>query len=507
VATGSLRIGTAIVISALSLGVAGDFLLRATPWGINVAIFITLVAVVIAFLVRQLEGGPAIFPWLSVPVLFAEFFLWRDSPFLQLWGVFAIIAAFVLIALKRYQTRLFVARIWDFVTGAVDTGINVLIGTPLLALSDVEWGHLTRSKSSKRVGSVATGAVLAIPLLLIFGPLLASADPIFARLVDSAFRWNLPELTSHLLLASFLAWISAGYLRSLFFARRTSPHWLEGLKAPKFGLIEIGIALGSLAFLFSVFVAVQARYLFGGEEIVQATIGLSYADYARRGFFELVAVTTLVLPVLLAADWALDHGTSKYRLSFTILAAVILVLVGLIMISALARMRLYVQAYGLTADRFYATAFMFWIALLLAWFAATVLRGLRTRFAFGAVTSGFATLAILNVLNPDGLIARSNLERPGSGRELDVQYLLTLSADAAPTLLAGLPALPEPERCQLELGIREARWGTRSLDWRSWNLSRARARRALERTLPNLDCNESASRSRLPAPIRYGPTS
>jgi len=502
VATGSLRTGTVIVISALSLGVAGDFLLRATPWGINIAIFVTFVAVVIAILFRQLEGRPGIFPWLSVPVVFAEFFLWRDSPFLQFWGVFAIIAAFVLIILQRHQTRLFVARIRDLVAGAVETGINVLIGTPLLALDDVEWGQLTRTKSLRQVGSVATGVVLAVPLVLIFGPLLATADPVFAKLVNSTFNWDFPKLTSHLLLASFIAWISAGYLRALFLARQKSPQWLEGFKVPRFGLTEIGIALGSLAFLFSVFVAVQARYLFGGEEIVQATVGLSYAEYARHGFFELVAVTTLILPVLLAADWALDRGTSKSRWSFTILAAVILVLVALIMISALTRMRLYVQAYGLTADRFYATAFMFWVALLLAWFAATVLRGFRTRFAFGAVTSGFATLAILNVLNPDALIARSNLDRPGLGQDVDVQHLLTLSADAAPTLLAGLHSLPEQERCQLELGIREARWGTRRLDWRSWNLSRARARRALERDHPNWDCEEFAPRSHphLPAP-------
>lgn len=499
-ATGSLRAGIALVVSALLLGMVGDVLLRVTPWGVNFSIFITLAAIAIAILFNQLEGGPGIFPWLSLPVVFAEFFLWRDSLFLKFWGFLAVLAAFVLIALKRNRSRLLIARIWDFLTGALATGFNVVIGPFLLALDDIDWKPLTQNGSLRRVAPVATGMVLAVPLLLIFGPLLATADPIFAKLVNSTFDWDIPKLTSHLLLTSSLAWISAGYLRGLFMAKQPSSQWLEGVRTPKFGYIEISIALGSLAFLFAVFVAVQARYLFGGEEIVQATIGLSYADYARKGFFELVAVTTLVVPVLLAADWTLDRGgTGKRQLSFIIVAAAILVLVALIMISAIARMQLYVQAYGLTADRFYATAFMFWIAAVLAWFAATVLRGFRRRFAFGAVASGFTTLAVLNFLNPDAFIARSNLARPALGLRIDTPYLLSLSADATPTLIAGLDSLPAAAQCELLTGLKDARWATQDSDWRSWNFSRARALRTLEGSLPDPDCGESVIRSQLPA--------
>ena len=59
--------------------------------------------------------------------------------------------------------------------------------------------------------------------------------------------------------------------------------------------------------LFLAFVLVQFRYLFGGAELVRGLTGMSYADYARRGFFELVAVAALSLPLLLLADWWLDH--------------------------------------------------------------------------------------------------------------------------------------------------------------------------------------------------------
>ncbi len=502
----SLKIGIPIVTSAFFIGVAGDTLLRITPWGANVAIFVTIAVITLVFLLRLFEHGPGLFPWLSVPVIFAEFFAVRDSTFLKFSGFLAIVGAFFLIVYRHHRGRILNARIWDYATGALHTAANIAIGPLLLACGDFEWGQLTRDRSVRRLGSVATGMVLAIPLLLTFGPLLVAADPVFASMVDTTFDFDFPKITSHLLLASFIAWISAGYLRGVFLARQADPQWLDGTKAPRLGIVEIGIALGSLAFLFLVFVAVQARYLFGGEQMVQATIGLHYAEYARRGFFELVTATALILPVLLVADWAMDHKTEQQRRSFVALAAVIVVLVVMIMISAFRRMSLYVQAYGLTADRFYATAFMFWIAAVLAWFAATVLRGFRNRFAFGALASGFVMLATLNILNPEALIARSNLARVESGRDLDVEYLLTLSADAAPTLLSGLSSLPEPERCELEAGIRETQWAKRIRDWRSWNLTHARALRALEQNRAHSSCDQSRSSPARPSP-RSAPTS
>ncbi|MEJ2237318.1 MAG: hypothetical protein P8X82_03395 [Gemmatimonadales bacterium] len=179
-ATGSLRAGIALVVSALLLGMVGDVLLRVTPWGVNFSIFITLAAIAIAILFNQLEGGPGIFPWLSLPVVFAEFFLWRDSLFLKFWGFLAILAAFVLIALKRHRSRLLIARIWDFFTGALATGFNVVIGPFLLALDDIDWKPLTQNGSLRRVAPVATGMVLAVLLPL----------PGSAMVIDGACSWR-----------------------------------------------------------------------------------------------------------------------------------------------------------------------------------------------------------------------------------------------------------------------------------------------------------------------------
>src|SRR5207249_3166352 len=155
------------------------------------------------------------------------------------------------------------------------------------------------------------------------------------------------------------------------------------------GIIEVGVVLGLLDLLFLSFVLVQSRYFFGGAATVAASPELTYSEYARRGFFELVAVSALVIPLLLAAHWLVDRRSPGNEVRFRWLAAGLVTMLFLIMASALLRMRLYQEIYGQTELRLYTTAFMLWLVVVLAWFALTVLRGQRDRFAFGAVVSTF----------------------------------------------------------------------------------------------------------------------
>jgi hypothetical protein len=139
-------------------------------------------------------------------------------------------------------------------------------------------------------------------------------------------------------------------------------------------------------------------------------------------------------------------------------------------------MRLYTQEFGLTELRLYTTAFMFWIFAVLVWFLLTVLRGYRARFAFGALVTGFIVIVFLNALNPDALIVRTNVARMEAGEEFDASYLASLSADAVPPLLDALPAMNENDRRAVEGELRH-RWASSTEeDWRTYNLSRARAR-------------------------------
>ena len=154
------------------------------------------------------------------------------------------------------------------------------------------------------------------------------------------------------------------------------------------------------------------------------------------------------------------------------------------MASALKRMILYVDAFGLTQLRFYTSAFMALVAGLLALYLFTALRGRRRAFATGALLAAGLAVAGLNLANPDAVIAAVNLDRRlTTGIELDAAYLVSsLSEDATPTIVGRLEQAAS--RCEpwaqslageLRLEGVDAAGG-----WRSWHWARGRAAAALE---------------------------
>jgi hypothetical protein len=328
------------------------------------------------------------------------------------------------------------------------------------------------------------GLLLAVPILVVFGSLFAAADPVFERFIDTTFALDLQPLLTHAVLITLMAALAAGYLRARLWAVRpgatgTLAEALAGFTPPRLAFTPIAIATGAMTAMFVLFVAVQARYLFGGAEFVRAAADLSLAEYARRGFFESVAACGLSLPVLLGADWLLDKSDARGVTSFRALVALQGALIGVVLVSALERLRLYTDAFGLTQDRVFGVAGLLWLACVTAWLVATVGRGRRERFAFGAVASGFAVLGALNLANPDALVARVNLARYEASGELDAAYLRRLGPDAAPAIARGLARADDALACDLlaSLAARAERAPRR--DWRSWSVSRYQAGRAV----------------------------
>jgi hypothetical protein len=173
--------------------------------------------------------------------------------------------------------------------------------------------------------------------------------------------------------------------------------------------------------------------------------------------------------MLLFVEWMARRNGAREERGFRALAILLLLLLGLVLLSAVHRMRIYQASYGLTELRVYTVAFMAWLAPVLAWFAFTVLAGRRERFAPGALSLALVAVLALHVMNPDRLIARTNLERATRGLEFDVRHAVSLSDDAMPTLVRQMDAFPLADQCTLVRRIER-----RPDDWRSWNLSRWR---------------------------------
>jgi Domain of unknown function (DUF4173) len=410
-------------------------------------------------------------------LLFGALFAWHASPLLTAANLLALAAAVSMGALRRTRPRLAAAAISDYCSGLVAAGCSALAGAVPLLMTDIRWNELARPARSPKLAAAARGLAIGVPLLLLFGGLFVAADAVFKQLLSDAIPTVSASTVGRVAIVVAIAWLSGGLLRDLLAVReerRVVPaDALELFKvSARLGAVELNVVLAILDLLFLAFVLVQFRYLFGGKGVVDATAGLTYAEYARHGFFELVAVAALTLPVLLVGDWSLRDGDRGRRV-FCWLSGALLALLAVVMASALQRLRLYVDQFGLTELRLYAAGVILWLAVVCGWFAVTVLRGRRHLFAVGALVSGFVATLALNVLNPDALIARTNVARPA----VDVGYLAGLSDDAVPTLIGRLRELPSEQRVFVASSLLDRLH--RGGDWRSWNLSRARSERAI----------------------------
>jgi hypothetical protein len=479
----------AVLAAGALLGVLGDMLLRTggAP-GLNLFVWATAVAGT-ALLLHRRGGGrlsAEAGAWLLAGVLFTAGMMWRDAEALKVFALGCAIVAFALPAFRAGAAWVRESSVAETITALAAGAAHGAAGALLLLFGAdraVARPDPERSARWRGVAAVARGLAIALPLVLVFGGLFVAADSVFAALVADIVRVDIGLTASHIALAGFLGWIASGYLRG--FLAGTHHPALATLTArrPILGITELATALGLVVLLFLLFVVVQFRYLFGGSELVEVTAGLTYAEYARRGFFELVAVALLSLPLLLAADALLDRRTRRDDVVFRTLAGAHIALVFAVMASALQRLRLYQAAYGLTEQRFHATALLILIGVVLLWFAATVLRGRPRGFAFGAVLAAFTTVAVLYAVNPDAIIARTNVARAqsdvGTATSFDASYVASLSADAVPVLLAALPSLPPPAQCAIARKLLQ-RWPPHTRPpLRQWSWSAARAQRAV----------------------------
>jgi hypothetical protein len=469
------RLGLEIAAAGVVGGIVGDALLRAMPWGVNMALGTSALVGTGVWLVRRhkINAGPDA-AWLAITALLLGFaFLRRDAQPLDAFDALALIGVLAMAAASVQGEVIAKWYPFDWIRAVVSAAIASVFGGFQLLFNDIHWRQLPQDDRLRNVRRVALGLLLATPVLLIFAGLFSSADPVFGNVLSNLFAFNAETVLSHMFLIGFWAFLVAGYFRWSLLGRPL--HGVTPTLKPIQSIVPLATALALINFLFLLFVVVQLRYFFGGSGVVEQTSGLTYADYARQGFFQLMTASILVLPILLGSEALVHTGTAPQIRVFRQLAGLLLALLSVVMISALQRMRLYVAAFGLSAQRLYATAFMILLFGMLAWFAWTVLRGRRERFVFGSLMQALAVLAGLHLLNPDAYIVNHNLNRPGAERPFDAKYAVTLGGDAVPPLLSALPRLVAEDRCIVVRGLLR-RWDRAQVDWRTWNWSRARAR-------------------------------
>ncbi|GAA2550575.1 DUF4153 domain-containing protein [Pseudonocardia hydrocarbonoxydans] len=351
------------------------------------------------------------------------------------------------------------------VTGALALPVAALRGLPWVARGLVG----VRTRGTLRL---AVAAVVGLGLVAVFGALLTSADAAFAGLVDGLVP----------------AWDGGGFGRAVWlfalgaagtvgacFLLAAPPEAPAPRPVPPSRLrpVEWALPVGLLVALFAAFVAVQFRTLFGSDDHVLATTGLTYAEYARSGFWQLLAVTVLALGVIVAGARLAPAGAGRRGL-LSALAGLTLVIVA----SALSRLWLYQEAYGFTVLRLLVLVCELWLGLGFVLVLGSVLLRRPRRPLRAMAVSGALALLALAALDPERFVAGQNVARFEATGRIDTAYLADLSADAVPALAR----LPEPYRsCALEPIAARAQQG----GWREANVSRAVARGLLADVTPS----------------------
>ncbi len=361
----------------------------------------------------------------------------------------------------------------DLVTAIVLGTIAVAGPTPLAPVVPV-WALRSvpeiTPRPSPAVVPVARGIALVGIVTVPFAALLLSADAAFAAVADGI---PFPPTGMLPLRTVVFAGVLAGAL-GLGLVRRQHSIQLSFERSRRLRPIEWILPLAALVALFVAFIGVQVTVLFGGRDHVLGTSGLTYAQYARSGYWQLLAASVLTLGVIAAALELADTPLRGHRVTLKALLAALCCLTVVLLGSALHRLDLYESAFGLTRLRLSAEAFAWGLAGLFALIVvAGALSVVHRNFARIAIAAGALGLLAFSLSNPDGRIARQNIDRWRETGSLDVGYLQTLSADAAPAIAELPPRLRDVAVATLADRLASGD------GWGSLNVSRHRARNIL----------------------------
>ena len=492
----NLKRPTLLWVIALLLGWAFDFLFWKQSIGLNFALFLAL-SLLIGFLLLYLEEykPSRTSLWLLLPFgFFVVMTFVRQEPLTMFLAY-----AFTLFLLGLFTTSYLgghwpLYRLSDYFYKFV-----LLIGDMIFRpFGFFRQTQRTASESgverkSLPIAGILRGLLIALPILLCFGSLLASADVVFSqKLTDFFDTEKLSEYMRRIFLIVLLAYLLAGIF--LHAAIRSNDekitHDDKPIIKPFLGFTESAVVLGSVSILFLMFVVVQFQYFFGGETNIGVQ-GYTYSQYARRGFNELVVVAFFSLVMILGLSTITRRENDVQKKVYSGLSVGVVGLVMVILVSAYQRISLAIDWHGFSRLRLYPRIFLIWLGILLV--AVVILEIYRREryFAFAAVLASLGFAISLSLVNVDGAIVKHNIPRVLQGKNLNVAHLSSLSVDAVPALVDEYFSMPESAREGVGAILAcyrysESRPHISEENWRSFNFSKWQAHQALSKIRPYL---------------------
>lgn len=429
-----------IILFALLLGILVDYLFYGKPIGVSFFIFVFIFLIFSLFLVKKFNQKlkrEQILISIAILLLSSGVFL-RSSSFLiffnsvgSLYLLFLFLGLFSekqlldfsflkyfifplsFIGQSFQKTALFLGKFWDLI-------------------------ETKRKLGSPEFQSLIKGIIISLPILVLFIWLLSSADIVFQKYLDSLLKISIdPEIVLRILIVLVSSYFFIGFFVQISANKKEEILLNENKKFNFLGPIESSTVLGAVGLLFLIFIVIQFVYLFGGKEYVWGIEEyITYSEYARKGFGELIAVSILSLVLIYGIDKFGKRESIFQKRTFKILSSVLVLELFMIMVSASKRLSLYIDGYGFTFFRLLGLIFLFWFFFIFLFFLYKIIYEKKeTLFLFSAFWLTIIFLIGLNIFNPDAFIAKKNIERYAQGKQLDVWYFNQLSDDAIPEII------------------------------------------------------------------------
>lgn len=458
---------TATVLGwAIVFGLMVDLWIEGPP-GLGILLAAAMAALGLILTARPRAQSLA---FLAAGVLLMSFVVIRDSPVLVGLDVLTASGLFALAGGFAREGNPFRAGMRAYAARAVAWTASIPAAAAVMLRP---FAGLLRGR--RRTLVFARALLIALPAGLAFALLLGSADAVFAELLGAPFEQvRLGDLPRHAIVVA-----AAGGAFVTLAVRSTVPTRLAWAAKP----IEGGglrpsdwvSLLVTVDVIFALFVGVQLVTFFGGRTHVLET-GLTFAEYARSGFWQMLVAATLT-GLVIAAAWIGGRPTAgPQRTWFLVLASLLVCLSLVVLASAFQRLVLYETEFGYTWPRLIPHAAILLTAALLVCGLVAVLSGRTAWLSTAALGLGVLTLVGLNLLDPEAFIAERNIARVERGYELDATELASLSADAATAIAAALPDLDPSLRPQIERDLSclrvELRRGVDRFGWASFNFAR-----------------------------------
>lgn len=340
-------------------------------------------------------------------------------------------------------------------------------------------------KNSDVMKKVFLGLLIGVPLLFFVVGLLVQADEAFERFLSIFPNWlgglEINETIVRIGVALALGWLFFGMMQILPREETKTPPIAKGEGEKYDGIVSLTVLI-LLNMVYALFTAVQFSYFFGGELYG----GMSYSEYARRGFFELVVVSLINLTVLVIMLKINRPEGKKVDRTLRGMYSLLIVFSGILLISAFQRLMLYEAEYGYTMARVLPHVFMIFLLVIFIYTGIRVWIDRLPLIHFYILTA-ILFYAGLNAVNVEAWIVDKNIDRFEETGKLDVSYLNSLGYTGVDGLLDIYQTNPELEEVRGTLNRRKTEWAAddRLEDkWQSFNIAKYKVTQRMEEWKP-----------------------